>query len=98
MTQLIPERKDIPAEHKWDLSPRFTDDSQWEALFDEIEKSIEGYKEFEGKLGSSLEIFRSAFEFDLGVSRELERLYTYAHLKSDEDKSDQRYLDSSRGP
>jgi oligoendopeptidase F len=92
MTQLIPERKEIPAEHKWDLSPLFTDDSQWEALYAEIEKSIDGYRTFEGKLGSSLEVLRGAFEFDLGVSRKLERLYTYAHLKSDEDKSDQRYL------
>lgn len=88
----IPERNDIPDAHKWELAPLFTSEDEWERHFGELEKRIEGYTAYRGRLGESLAVFREALEFDLALSRELERLYTYAHLKSDEDKTNQRYM------
>jgi oligoendopeptidase F len=88
----IPERNDIPDAHKWDLAPLFTSEDEWERHFGELEKRIEGYTAYRGRLGESLAVFKEALEFDLSLSRELERLYTYAHLKSDEDKTNQRYM------
>ncbi|MCU0849556.1 MAG: oligoendopeptidase F [Spirochaetes bacterium] len=88
----IPERKEIPAADRWDLSPLFRNDAEWEALFSDIEKRMDGYATFRGRIGGSLDAFRDAIGFDLGVSRKAERLYTYAHLRSDEDKTDQFFL------
>ncbi len=88
----IPERSEIPEAHRWDLGPLFENDDEWERLFGELEKRIEGYTAYRGRLGESLAVFKEALEFDLSLSRELERLYTYAHLKSDEDKTNQRYM------
>jgi oligoendopeptidase F len=88
----IPERKDIPQEHRWDLTPLFQDDESWESLFVEIENKLNAYNDFKGRLKDSPAVFRDAVAFDLSVSREVERLYTYAHLKSDQDKSNQFYL------
>lgn len=85
----IPERKDIKAEDKWDLSPMFKSEEEWEALYKEIEKKIAEYEKFRGRLGKSLDAFKAAIEFDLAMSRSIENLYTYAHLKSDEDKTNQ---------
>jgi len=85
----IPERKDIKAEHKWDLSPMFKSEDEWEALYKEIENKIAEYEKFRGRLGKSLDAFKAAIEFDLAMSRSIENLYTYAHLKSDEDKTNQ---------
>ena len=87
----IPERKDVKEEHKWDLSPLFKNEDEWNTLFEDVEGNIGGYNKFYGLMGDSLERFRGTLEFDLALSRELERLYTYAHLKSDEDKSNQFY-------
>lgn len=87
----IPERKDVKEEHKWDLSPLFKNEDDWNSLFWDIEGKIGGYNNFYGMMGDSLEKFRGTLEFDLALSRELEKLYTYAHLKSDEDKSNQFY-------
>ena len=87
----LPERKDVAPEHQWDLTPLFDADEKWEALFAETESDLEGYDRFRGKMGESAEELKAAVEFDLGVSRKIERLYTYAHLKSDEDKSKDRY-------
>ena len=88
----IPDRKDIPAEHKWDLTTLFETDAPWETLFVELEAKLTSYEKFRGHLKDSAAIFKKAIEFHLEVSRKIEMLYTYAHLKSDEDKSNQHYL------
>ncbi|MEW6525541.1 MAG: oligoendopeptidase F [Spirochaetota bacterium] len=85
----IPTRNEIPAEHKWDLTPLFVSDSNWEEIYSKIEKSIPEYKKYEGKLAESFDAFLQAIEFDLSIGRDIDRLYTYAHLKSDEDTTNQ---------
>lgn len=88
----IRERSEIQKKDTWDLSPLFSTDEKWEKLFREVESSFSGYENFRGRMGESLEIFRNAIFFDLDISRKLERLFTYTHLKNDEDKSNQKYL------
>lgn len=88
----IPERKNIQDSFKWDLAPLMKDDSQWEILYKEIESKIFQYEYYKGKMGESLETFRSSLEFDINISREIEKIFTYAHLRSDEDKSNQAAL------
>ena len=88
----IPERREVAAQHQWDLTPLFDADEKWEALFVEAEADLEGYDRFRGRIGESAGDLKEAIEFDLAVSRKIERLYTYAHLKSDEDKAEDRYL------
>ncbi len=85
----IPARNETPVEHTWDLTPLFVSDSNWEELFAAIEKKLSRYKTFEGRLSESFDIFLQAIEFDLSISRDMDRLYTYAHLKSDEDTQNQ---------
>ncbi|MFC1891508.1 oligoendopeptidase F, partial [Thermodesulfobacteriota bacterium] len=53
---------------------------------------LDGYAGFKDRLHESAEVLKALIEFDLSVSRELEKLYTFAHLKNDEDQSDQEYL------
>ena len=88
----IPDRKDIPAEQKWDLTSLFISDDDWNRLFDEAEVQIEAFHNYKGHLKESVQIFKEAIEFHLSLTRKIERIYTYAHLKSDEDKSNQIYL------
>jgi oligoendopeptidase F len=89
--RMIVERKDVAEEDKWILAPLFETDADWEQLFSNMDKEIERYAEYRGRLKEDLRLFREAIEFHLSVSRRIERLYTYAHLKSDEDKSNQFY-------
>jgi oligoendopeptidase F len=89
---LIPERKDIPDEHKWVLTPLFENDDLWEALFKEIEQELPLYENYRGRLNESVTVFKEAIEFHIELIRRFEKIYTYAHLKSDEDKSNQFYL------
>ena len=91
-TKKIPSRNEIPESDRWDLRPLFASDQSWEEEFAAVEKLLEGYERFRGNMGSSAESLKKALDFHLDVTRRLERLYTYAHLRSDEDKSDQTAL------
>lgn len=86
------ERKEIPSAHQWDLAPLFPDDAAWEVLYREIEGDIPRYASFRGTLDTSAAALKDAVVFDLSLSRRIDRCYVYAHLKSDEDKTDQHYL------
>ncbi len=88
----IAERKDIPDDHKWDLASLFISNADWNKLFDEVESQIKVYSDYKGRLNDSIATFKEALDFHMSLTRKIERIYTYAHLKSDEDKSNQFYL------
>jgi oligoendopeptidase F len=92
MAKKIPLRSEVSEQDKWDLSPLFKTDSEWEKLFSEIESDLSKADQYRGRLHENLNLFKEAFDFNLDISRRIERLYTYAHLKSDEDKSNQQHL------
>ena len=87
----IPERENIKGKDKWNLIFLFKSDYQWELLFQEIEKSILEYKSFKGKLHESFQSFKKGIEFHMLILRKLEKIHTYAHLKNDENLTNQLY-------
>jgi oligoendopeptidase F len=89
--KMIPLRDQIPLEHRWDLTPLFESDNKWESKFVEVEPQLSSYQKYRGRLKDSVLNLKEAIEFHLGLNRQIETLYTYAHLKSDEDKSNQLY-------
>ena len=89
--KMIAERKDVADEHKWILTPLFETDKDWELSYSKVEKDLECYTGYRGRLKEAVSLFKEAIEFHLSLSRRIEQLYTYAHLKSDEDKSNQFY-------
>ena len=88
----IPDRNQISNNHKWDLTPLFYADDQWTELFSTVKHDIEKYNQFRGKLHESAKILLEFINFHLSIHRRIDRLYTYAQLRSDEDKSNQFYL------
>lgn len=88
----LKERKNIASEHKWDLTPLFESDEKWEHFFLQTEKEIDQYQPYMGRLSESVDVFSAAIGLHLDMMRRIEKLFTYAHLKSDQDKSNQLYL------
>jgi oligoendopeptidase F len=88
----VPTRQEVPAEHTWSLTPLFASDADWENLYKQVESRLDGYSTYIGRLHESGAVLKEAIEFHLTLSRQIERLYTYAHLKSDQDKSNQLYM------
>ena len=92
MKSSIPDRKIIPHEHQWDLSPLFDSEETWESLYRDVDAGLQGYEAYRGRLDESAERFKEALDFHLTGTRRMEKLYTYAHLRNDEDQSNQHYL------
>jgi oligoendopeptidase F len=80
-------RKEVLQSDCWDLSPMFQTIEAWESLFQTLEKKIPTYDDFKGTLAQGPDRLLACIEFDHGVGRQMELLYTFAHLKNDEDKT-----------
>jgi len=91
-SEKIPPRSGISDKDKWDLTELFESDESWERMFAATEAELDAYAQYKGRLKESAALLKEAIEKHLGCTRSLERVYTYAHLKSDEDKSNQLYL------
>ncbi len=84
-TASIPARKEINEKYKWNLGDIYKSDDEWENDFAWVEKQVEGFKNFEGKLHQSADILEKCFSFNDAVGIKIERLYLYAMLSKDSD-------------
>ena len=84
----IPPRGKVKKEDTWDLSPLFKSDSAWESACKKLEKKIELYNQFRGKLGSSAQTLKKCLEMNVDFDKQAERLGNYAFLRSSENVAD----------
>lgn len=86
-------RSEVKIGDTWKLEDMVADDGLWEQLFSEAEKQSEHFSDFKGKLAQSAECLCEALKFDDDFSQKMERIYTYAKMRSDEDTANQKYQD-----
>ena len=87
-TDSIPARKDVPAEHRWNLSKLAKDEASWDAELVKFEAMIPGIEKFRGKLADSKEDFFAALSYNREMGLLGERLGYYAQLRVSEDEGD----------
>lgn len=87
----IPKREDIPAEDTWRLEDIFATDEVWEQEFQSLKKEIPRLLAFKGKLGDSAQTLLQAFQTNDNMSMRLGKLYTYAHMRNDQDTTNSTY-------
>ncbi|MEN6494618.1 MAG: oligoendopeptidase F [Thermoguttaceae bacterium] len=87
----LPLRSKMKSADCWDLGSLFLHDEAWEAAFTAWEQRIDGYQQFQGKLGEGVETLVACLDFDTQFDREGERLGTYAFLKTAEDTTNSPY-------
>ncbi|MFS9089721.1 oligoendopeptidase F [Streptococcus infantis] len=88
---MVLQRNEIDEKDTWDLSTIFETDQKWEeelALLTEDTKQAAG---LEGHLLDSAESLLDITERYLELSRRLEKLYVYAHMKNDQDTRVAKY-------
>ena len=84
----ILERKDISKDKQWDLESMFTSFSEWEKSYNEAKELAKDFESYKGKVVSSSENLYNVLN-DMGeLYRITEHLYSYAHMKLDEDTRD----------
>ena len=79
--QQLPLREEVPVELTWDLTTIFKDDEAFETAFSELQAELPKVTAFKGKLNQGPEVFLEALEAVFSISRKLELLYVYSHLK-----------------
>lgn len=91
MSDKLIKRSEVDVKETWKLSDIFADDKEWEKELERVSKLIPDYKKYEGKLGESAENLYGCLKFDEETGLAIDRLYSYAFLKSDQDTSDTKY-------
>lgn len=87
-----PYRKDVEVDLTWDLTRIFKNDQEWEKEFAKIQQEIAELTTLKGKLSTSGTDLYENFSKILKVSREIEKVYVYSTLSSDQDTNNSHYL------
>ena len=88
MANTIPERKDVPASDKWDLSTLYKSDEDWEKALASIKQLTENVVAFKGKLAISSESLLGALKANEALEKVIETVYNYASLQHTADEGD----------
>ncbi|MGG3449548.1 oligoendopeptidase F [Domibacillus aminovorans] len=87
----LPARSEITEELKWRLEDIFETDTAWEEEFKTIGKLAGAAASYNGTLGNSAEQLYSFFTWQDTLLERMGRLYTYAHMRYDEDTQNGHY-------
>ncbi len=81
----VPERADVPAEFRWDLTAMYADTAAWEADRERFLAVLPEIENFKGRLAESGETLLAALKKSEEIELIVANLYVYAGLKSNED-------------
>ncbi|WP_214739820.1 MULTISPECIES: oligoendopeptidase F [unclassified Exiguobacterium] len=84
-------RQQVPVEETWNLETIYSNDEAWESDFQALKEKVPALIGFKGKLGESAETLYDALQLRDELSRMLHKLYTYAHMRYDEDTANSHY-------
>lgn len=90
-TKKLPKREEVPENLTWDLTNIFADDQAFEEAFTALQEKLKQADSYRGTLGDGPQTFLDALEYLLDVSRQLETIFVYSHLKNDQDTSNTTY-------
>lgn len=81
----IRERKDIPNEYKWDLESMYENVEAWNEDYKRCVELSKEFENFKGQVAKSSENLLNTLKKRDELYRLVENLYTYTHMKLDED-------------
>ena len=88
---MVLQRNEINEKDTWDLSTIFETDQKWEEELALLTEDTKQAASLEGHLLDSAESLLNITERYLDLSRRLEKLYVYAHMKNDQDTRVAKY-------
>ncbi|MBB64193.1 MAG: oligoendopeptidase F [Waddliaceae bacterium] len=93
---MLKKRTDIQEKDTWDIKSFYPDFESWEQDFKFATETSEtpywpSLINLQGTLSEGIDKLVETFEITLRIERRLEKLYTYAHLRHDEDTTNDLY-------
>ena len=86
----IKTREEIDNKYKWDLSVIFKNEKEFNDLYEETKELINIFKKYENHVMDNSDTLLEVIEVDIEISRRIDKLYSYASMKSDEDVSNNK--------
>lgn len=84
-------RSEVDNNSKWDLTPIYKTDKDFEKSLIEVNNLIEGFNKYKEKMMNSAHDLYATLEEDTKIDQMLNHLYMYAHLNKDSDTTNQKY-------
>lgn len=80
-------RSEVPKQDQWNVSTMYNDLAVWQLDYKtwQMPGAFSDLLNLKGKLTSSVEDLKKGLDAYFSISRHLEKIYTYAHLRHDED-------------
>jgi oligoendopeptidase F len=91
VTKSLPARDQVEESLTWRLEDIFKSDEAWEKEYKEIKGMIGEAAEFKGSLSQSAEQLYKALSFQDEVMERMGRVYTYSHMRYDQDTTNSHY-------
>jgi oligoendopeptidase F len=88
VSTLVPPREAVDPKYTWDLSSIFTDWAAWEEGFQELERAVETFKQFEGTLGQGPDRLLASLRERDRIGQLSYRVWYFPNLQYDQDQRD----------
>lgn len=87
----LPKREEIPLQYRWDLERIYATDEAWEQDFARVQALLPQLEAYQGTLGQSVAQLLGCLKLRDQILQLTETLYSYAHMRKDEDNTVSRY-------
>jgi oligoendopeptidase F len=87
----LTDREDIPAEFKWHLNDIYTDESAWQADFENLRNMLPQIARYKGKLAGSAQTLLECLKTRDEIGIISGKLYAYARMHRDENAASSKY-------
>lgn len=81
----------IDPQYKWNIEEMYPDEEQWKTDYKTVEDKAKDFADFSGRLGESPQVLLEALQKKDSIWLILEKVYTYARMKKDEDNRVNQY-------
>ena len=86
------DRAKLPDQDKWNLADIYPSDDAWQTAKERVMAKVPAIEQFKGTLGTSPQQLLACLDLSSDLTKELNRLYSYASMSSDQDTRDSKYL------
>lgn len=93
MSERIPQRNEIPAEHKWSIEDLYATDAAWEQDLGKAKEFPAKIASYKGLLSTDSAKLLEYLKYDDDMTVILENMINYAQRKNDEDTREAKYQD-----
>jgi len=84
-------REEVPFELTWRLEDIFSSDEAWDSEYKAVSELSEKADSFKGTFGNGADALFKAFTYKDEVLERIYRLYTYSHMRYDQDTTNSHY-------